>query len=299
MEDETCFRVLLCGTCGIGATHPVPARQVRDALYAPGDFRASDGTRFHGPLERLVTLSRRMRRRRIEGYRRNGRILDVGCGRGLFLSLMRQAGWDVAGVEYDEETASCARDAFGIPVVSGDPDHWPFMERAFDAVTLYHVLEHVQDPRAMIERCCRLLKRGGLLVISVPNLSSLQARFGKGDWFHLDLPRHLYHFQADGLIRLLKERSLEILYCRRFDLEYDPFGWLQTLLNRIFPRRNSLFCFLRSGPSPLRGYPGAYWNLAAHILLLPILAPFSLVLSLLDSVVYSNGGTIEVYARVK
>jgi hypothetical protein len=148
----------------------------------------------------------------------------------------------------------------------------------------------------MVEECTRILRKGGLLVIAVPNLSSLQASAGKRAWFHLDVPFHLCHFSEEGLVALLRKDSFLIKKVRRFDLEYNPFGWLQTLLNVSGIRENVLYNLLKTvslRKSEMK--PLSIRDALLTFMLLPIFLPLSLALSLYESLV-KKGGTIEVFA---
>lgn len=269
-----------------------------ETAHSPGVYRSAGGKRFLAPVESIVLLGRHLRKRRIRRYRAAGRILDVGCGRGLFLHVMRRAGWSVAGVESSQETAGEASAAYGVEVVAGDPPEWPFLPGSFDVVTLNHVLEHLPDPADWIRACRRLLSPGGLLVVSVPNLGSLQAIVGNRDWFHLDVPRHLHHFTRRGLHALLEREGFRVLRTRDFDFEYNPFGWLQTLLNRCGIRRNLLYDLLKR--RELRGADGEPLPIAgaaASLLLLPVAVPLALLLSLAEAFLFRSGGTVEMIAR--
>jgi len=290
------FDVRFCPGCRVGMTHPVPTPEELSRLYRAGTYRASGGQRFPGPVERLVSLFRRRRKARIERFVPPGTLLDVGCGRGLFLDVMRAGGWRAWGTEYDDESAAAARETYGLDVRTGDLAGAGFPPGFFDVITMNHVLEHLPDPAGAMERCRGLLRPGGVFVVAVPNLASLQASAGKSHWFHLDPPHHLFHFTEQGLLDLLKRSGFRVRKVRRFDLEYDPFGWLQTLLNRVCRSRNALFDRLRresAGTSP----PAA--DVAASLLLAPILAPASLLLSALDSFLLRRGGTVEIIATAE
>ena len=131
----------------------------------------------------------------------------------------------------------------------------------------------------------------------MPNILILQASFGNRDWVHLDPPYHLHHFSEQGLTKLLENHSFSIRKVRRFDWEYNIFGWLQTLLNRTGIRKNLFYDSLkmeilrekqRSG--------GTGWGLLWTFILLPVFAPLALILSLAESYLLNKGGTIEIYA---
>jgi 2-polyprenyl-3-methyl-5-hydroxy-6-metoxy-1,4-benzoquinol methylase len=281
-------------------TIPFPSPSELSALYSSGTYRSASGKRFVGLVEMGVYLARQQRRKRIEKYKRNGRILDIGCGRGVFLNVMKRNGWTVAGTEYDRITAESIAESYNINVVNGNPRDWGFPQGSFDVVTMNHVLEHMSAPESAIVECSRLLVRGGLLVVAVPNITSLQSTLGKHLWFHLDIPYHLYHFSEEGLTSLLEKYNFNVLKIRRFDLEYNPFGWLQTLLNLTGIRKNFLYNILKNNYSKYSlNSSASKWDLMGTIALLPLYLPLSLVLSLYESFMLKKGGTIEIYAAKK
>ncbi len=297
VRNGKAYDIFFCNKCVIGITIPVPSPEELTGLYSSDSYRATSGVKFNRLLERLVYLFRLRRKRRIEKYIKKGRILDIGCGRGLFLSLMRSCGWEVTGTEFNSETASYASRAYGVDVKTGDPSEWGFPDGSFDVITINHALEHIRDPGEIISTCKKLLRKGGLLVIAVPNISSLQAAAGKSAWFHLDIPYHLYHFSEEGLAGLLQKSSYHISRTRRFELEYGPFGWLQTLLNLSGIRTNLLYTLLKN-PELRKGEfaktRGA--DVILTLIFLPLYLPLSFMLSLFESLILKRGGTVEVYA---
>jgi len=138
-----------------------------------------------------------------------GCLLDVGCGSGRFLSVMRRAGWRVTGVEPDPRAAAAARSRYGLAVYAGGLGEAGFPDKTFDAVVLSHVLEHVADPLALLSACRRLLRPGGRLALSTPNVASRGHRLFGPHWLHLDVPRHLHLFSASCLAALLDRAGFE------------------------------------------------------------------------------------------
>jgi hypothetical protein len=118
----------------------------------------------------------------------------------------------------------------------------------FDAVSIWHVLEHTQNPSKVLREISRVLKPGGVLALAVPNFGSTQARlFGK-NWFHLDLPRHLFHFTEPMLTKMLRDTGLEPVRVSTHSIHQNLYGFIQSLLNGLFPRTpNKLFNFLKGG----------------------------------------------------
>lgn len=146
-------------------------------------------------------------------YRANGRVLDIGCGNGVYLALMKQLGWEVAGVEIDPKAAEVARTNFGITVYVGALEDAPFEESSFDVVTMSHVIEHVPDPVRFLRLAARFLKPDGEMVIVTPNAKSLGRWLFQEHWYALDPPRHLVLFTPRSLSISLEQTG--VLSARR------------------------------------------------------------------------------------
>jgi 2-polyprenyl-3-methyl-5-hydroxy-6-metoxy-1,4-benzoquinol methylase len=132
-----------------------------------------------------------------------GSLLDVGCGSGIWLSSMRDLGWQVEGVDFDEAAVEVARKQ-GLKVRHGALEQQDYPPETFDAVTLNHVIEHVPDPVGTLMECARILKRGGKLVLSTPNTASLGHTVFGEHWRGLEPPRHLHIFSESSLFRVLR-----------------------------------------------------------------------------------------------
>jgi 2-polyprenyl-3-methyl-5-hydroxy-6-metoxy-1,4-benzoquinol methylase len=291
------YDLFFCHDCEIGATSPFPSSDVLSRLYASNNYRSDDGTRFNAVLESLVRYFTGGKARQIGKFQKSkGSLLDIGCGRGLFLDIMKKDGWRVTGVEFNEETASYAKRAYELNIISPQA-MMALPDESFDVITLYHVLEHSQDPITVLHTCVRLLKKNGLLVIAVPNLSSLQAVLGRSRWFHLDIPYHLYHFTLAGLRRLLVDNSMRIEKVQQFDFEQNIFGWMQTLLNVSGNKFNLLYNLLKNPELRGREFAAAgKGDVLITLLLTPIYLPLSIILSLVESLVLKRGGTIHIFA---
>jgi SAM-dependent methyltransferase len=145
---------------------------------------------------------------------KTGRLLDVGCGNGRFLAIMRDAGWEVLGVEPDAASAKIAKERFGVPVIVGTLAEAGMPDESFDAVSLSHVIEHVYDPVALLAECRRVLKLGSKLVVLTPNIESLgHEQFGDS-WRGLEPPRHLYLFSLGTLRACAEKGGLRIVLLR-------------------------------------------------------------------------------------
>lgn len=155
---------------------------------------------------------RRLDRMHLDGVR-PGRLLEVGCGNGERLALLRSLGWQVVGQEVDASAAQHARDRYGVEVRVGALDAIGLPEASFDAVVTNHVIEHVPDPVGVLAACNRLLKDGGLLMVVTPNIESHgQRHFGQA-WLALDPPRHLYLFTPRTLMATAEKAGVAGGHC--------------------------------------------------------------------------------------
>jgi SAM-dependent methyltransferase len=239
------FDVARCGICGLARTRPEPDPQRLGAYYPPAYYGVPTARRFPAPVEALQRWLYGRRARAVERLAgRPGRVLDVGCGRGFLLDAFRRRGWAVQGTELDDRSAAHAR-GLGITVEVGPAEAWRWPEASFDAVTLWHVLEHLADPASMLDRLRRLLRPGGVLMVGVPDFGSPEARLSREGWFHLDVPRHLAHISGAWLEEAVGAAGFDVRRRSGFAPEYDAFSFVQSLENRLGLSQNLLYDLLR------------------------------------------------------
>ncbi len=288
-------RVMRCGDCGLGRLQPMPSPEEIRSFY-PDEYYGEPGAKFQPSIEGLV---RWVGERHIgflsRGLRAGARVLDVGCGRGVILGPLADRGYEAHGVELSEEATQGADPRARIRIAER-LSQAGYPEQFFDQVVIWHVLEHLDDPRGTLEEIHRVLRPGGRLVVAVPNFSSLQARWTGAAWFHLDLPRHLYHFPLPALRRLLEATGFQVDSEHHFSLRQSPFGWIQSLANRwtALPR-NGLYVLLhRRHAADARPFDAStrrrlwLWLLA--------LLPLGLALTALETVL-RQGATVHLVAR--
>ena len=295
------FEVVRCGDCGLLRTDFRERAHDLSFYYGPA-YYGTAGRRFMGGIERAVGLFRNARARmvaRLAGQ--PGRILDLGCGRGLMLAALQNMGWQCVGTEVSADLAEAARGARGLEVHSEGIEPLPFPDASFDAVTTWHSLEHMERPVGTLGDIFRILRPGGLLVIEIPNAAGLQARWGGPGWFHLDVPRHLYHFSRSELTEILVGLGFSIVQESTFSPEYGPYGMVQSLLNRVTFHPNALYRLIKRVPSPQgstredRRRMREIWDIAATVVLAVPLGVVGTVLEVLACLA-GRGGVVRVAA---
>lgn len=285
--------IVVCPECGLGRYAPQPTPDQIRGFY-PDEYYGNTGRKFEGVVESLVRLiAARQGRFLSRGLPKDARVLDVGCGRGVLLRAFADRGFEVHGTEVSVAATQGAdpRAALHVATSLGDA---ALPSRYFDQIVLWHVFEHLPDPRGTIEEIHRLLKPGGRVVIALPNFSSLQAKWTGAGWFHLDPPRHLYHFPVEALRQLLENTGFRCTSEHHFSLRQNPFGLVQSLLN-CFPSlpRNGLYVMLHRASGAAKPFSRTQrWLFRAAFLFgMPIAVVLSVIAALCRS-----GATVTVVA---
>jgi 2-polyprenyl-3-methyl-5-hydroxy-6-metoxy-1,4-benzoquinol methylase len=220
------FGVCHCNGCQHRFTNPVPTQAEIGPYYKSEDYVSHTNT-SKGFIHRLYQLVRKQTlksKRQLlqrETGKKQGKHLDVGSGAGAFLATMQNAGWDCLGLEPDADARMVAERDFGVKAKPTE-ELFQLEEDQYDAITMWHVLEHVHQLHEYIAKLKSLLKIGGRLFIAVPNYQSYDATFYKDAWAAYDVPRHLYHFCPESMRNLLGQHGLHLVEMRRmpFDSYY-------------------------------------------------------------------------------
>jgi len=288
------FSILRCPDCGLGRTWPAVSPQDISRWY-PASYYGKENVRFNFIFEALTRLFRRRRARVLHNRVPRGPVLDVGCGRGIMLNHLRSLGYEAHGMELSDSAAWHAREQLRLEVATGDFLTSPHRKDCFNAVIFWHTLEHFHNPVEAMARARELLRPGGFLAVALPNFDSFQARLFGRNWFHLDVPRHYFHFGLKSLEAIMSRHAFRIVQTDHFCFEQNPFGWLQSFYNALgFPE--NLFYDLLKARSARTGVARKHpLALVMTLLILPPLLALSLLLTLVDAAL-RQGGTIEVYA---
>ena len=216
VEDKTVshesFAIVQCASCGFQFTNPRPGA-AEIGKYYESDAYVSHNSAAAGLVNQAYKVARFFTMRRKVSLLnklapRRGKLLDYGCGTGHFLAAAKAAGWQVSGLEPNARARAEASQRLGQAVGLTGLDQ--LQPGTFDAVTLWHVLEHVHSLNETLAQLVALLKPDGVLLIAVPNVESLDAQHYRELWAAYDVPRHLYHFAPKTMAQLLKKHKLTI-----------------------------------------------------------------------------------------
>jgi 2-polyprenyl-3-methyl-5-hydroxy-6-metoxy-1,4-benzoquinol methylase len=240
---EGSHEVRRCVACGFVWVSPRLEDAELQALYDSERYWRSDSPRtvgygdYRGDARLYLRTFRRRLDRALRGGPHGGRALDVGCGAGYCLEVLAERGFDAYGVEVSETIAREAKARVGAGRVhAGTLETSPHSPESFDLVTMWDVVEHVVDPRALLERTRRLLRPDGLLVLETQNVDSLFARLLGRRWHHYKHDEHLSHFAPATLSRLLQETGLRVdTLTPRFAGKYVSGEFIGERSGRVHP----------------------------------------------------------------
>ncbi|MCF8056358.1 MAG: class I SAM-dependent methyltransferase [Desulfocapsa sp.] len=203
------FRMVKCRECGL--IYQNPQLDPREILtFYPEDYHS-----YYTPIDQETSWFSRLDRQR--GVQRRcqvvqkrvgkpGRLLDVGCGTGVFINGMHQNGWQVFGSDLNRKAVELARAHLDFDIRVGELAEIHYPDNFFDVLTMWDVLEHVHDPRGTLVEVARILKPGGWAIINIPNPIGLDARIFGETWIGWDVPRHL-HIMSPALMNRYLEES--------------------------------------------------------------------------------------------
>jgi len=233
------FSVVRCGSCGLVRLDPQPSPAELRGYYPDNYWFAPDrsaASRMEEAYRRLVLRDHvHFVTQALAHVSAPGPLLDIGCGGGLFLGLMRRRGLRVAGLDFSAEAASIAWRRHQAPAVCGMLEHSPLRPGSFAAATMFHVLEHLYDPRVYLAAVHELLQPGGRLVVQVPNAACWQFRLLGRSWNGVDVPRHLFDFRDRDVERLLEDTGFAVVRRKYFSLRDNPAGLASSLAPSLDP----------------------------------------------------------------
>jgi SAM-dependent methyltransferase len=155
-------------------------------------------------------------------------LLDVGCGAGFFLKVTVEAGWDGTGIDLSPDAVAFARDRLGLDVIAGRMQDSELSESTFDVVTLLETIEHLFDPMSVLRQAHCILRPGGLIAVTTPNLNSLAFKFLGLDWSILSPTEHLYYFTERTIQQMLIRAGFDRVWVDRASLISDETAEIQA-----------------------------------------------------------------------
>ncbi|MCX6193032.1 MAG: class I SAM-dependent methyltransferase [Cytophagales bacterium] len=250
------FHIVTCDSCQLIYTNPRPAANEAGPYYRASAYISHSDTN-EGIVNKLYHAVRKFtlqsKTNWIESEKKGAKeLLDIGCGNGHFLAAAKDKGWNITGLELDQETAARAAKLTGLPIAPSLKEIEP--EKQFQVITLWHVLEHVYEIDAYFEFFKNRLAPNGKLLLALPSAASFDANYFKEHWAAYDVPRHIYHFTPATISALAAKYGFTLKRSR--GLIFDSF-YISLLSNEYKSGNkrllNSFFIGLISNLSAMLG----------------------------------------------
>lgn len=231
------FKIYRCKKCNID--FPIPRPTSLDKYY-PKMYR-----KYNFIVNKVFNFFYKQKANNIDNFfydNKNKTLLEIGCGDGLLLNFFKKKGWKVFGTERKVSINKLKAKKLNI----SNKHLSKFPNKNFDLIMLNNSFEHLPDPHIIEKQFNKKLKKNGLLVINIPSANSLQYKFGKGYWYHLDVPRHLQIFDDKYFSNFSKKNGFKIIRKKSLGFFWEIFGWFQTFLNKYLNNKNSFHKSLES-----------------------------------------------------
>ena len=236
------FNIEKCQNCGFAFTQQFPDEEEIGRYYDTPAYISHSDTR-KGIINAAYHLVRKAMLRKkadlTERYAvpcKKGTLLDIGCGTGYYAATMKSRGWETVGIEKNRSAAAFSAEHQGIRALPPN-ELATFKEGTFDVITLWHVLEHLQELHWTAETLKRLLKQEGTLIIALPNEQSYDARHYKDYWAAWDVPRHLWHFSPDTFEKFITRYGFTIVERKRMPFD----GFYISMLSEKYQKKSVPF----------------------------------------------------------
>lgn len=218
------FRIVECSDCKFRFTQNPPDESVIGPYYETSKYisHSADSTTlinrvYYAVRDNMLAQKYKLIRQYTDGKN----FIDIGCGLGYFLNYIKQKNNTVFGIEKSESTAAIVRDKFNITVESPEFFLENKIEKKYDVVSMWHVLEHLYNPKNYISSIQKIIHDQSIIIIALPNHQSWDGRHYKEYWAGYDVPRHLWHFDASSINTLMSDLGFRCINMHR--LPYDAF----------------------------------------------------------------------------
>lgn len=231
-SSKETFKIFRCESCHLDFPDPRP--QNIDHYY-PKKYRD-----YNKPIKLVFKYIYGLLAKKVNSlfkFKKGKKILEIGCGSGILLEAFKNLGWKVTGLERKEFVDNLKTNNLSIT----SKNISEFSDNYFDLIYLNNSLEHLKDLSFYISMIKKKLKSRGFIIINIPSSNSIQYKFGKGYWFHLDVPRHLQIFNDKFFYRVADENNFKIIKKTSIGFFWELFGWFQTINNKLFKNKNKFF----------------------------------------------------------
>ena len=235
------MQIVKCVNCGLVYVNPRPVYSPEEInkLYSDNYFDAPY-MRFYiekGDMQTNESFSSRLDW--IEQFKKKGRILDIGGASGGFLRIAQKRGWEVFGIEISKAAADIAREKYGLNVITGRVEEAGYKSNFFDVVSVSDVLEHIENPKEFLFKVNKIMKRGGLLYIAVPDFDGLyyKAAISLSNFNHKNyfvLPHHIYFFNKITIARYFKETNFNVIDVKKSEANILTKGFKGKIMWFLF-----------------------------------------------------------------
>lgn len=256
------FRIMECPHCGLLFTVPRPGPNEIGKYYQSEEYYSHQQNKkgFIPKIYEFVkSFNIKNKTAMAIGGLPKGKLLDIGCGVGDFLVQVKKQGWEVQGIEPSADAKAIAQTRLGF--LPKDPSEYASLEdQSFDVITMWHVLEHVDDLKFQTSELVRLLKPGGRLVIALPNFQSFDCQYYKDVWAAWDVPRHLNHFAPDVVRSIISSEGFQVIDTQRLKWDAYYISYMsERFLGHSLPLLRGAWVGLRSNKKARRS--GMYSSL--------------------------------------
>lgn len=207
------FHICECLNCGLLYTMPRPSKDKIGEYYKSEEYYSHQENKkgfIPRIYEQVKKVNLKHKYKLATQGKQVGKMLDIGCGVGDFLHTAESYGWQCIGVEPSEDAKAIARQRTTANILSSEElENLP--DASFDVITMWHVLEHVDDLKWQVTQLQRLIKTKGRIVIALPNYKSYDGQYYKEHWAAYDVPRHLNHFNRSTIAKILTTNDLKLV----------------------------------------------------------------------------------------
>ena len=208
--------ILKCINCGLGIRSPFKIKKNHGDFF---EARISQTRIWDKIFNNILD--------KIEKFSKKGSLLDVGSSEGRFLSIGKNRGWDVKGIDTSLKAVQYSRKKYNVDVTNVSIEHMG--KYKFDVIVFSHVIEHMQDPLSSLKKANELLREGGYIYVAVPNMNCIWAKIFKNKWFNWQPEQHLWHFQKKHMKNIIKRAGFKPIYAVTSSIFLPYITWTKRI----------------------------------------------------------------------